>query len=1501
VRVIITVETDAATEPQNVLVDAEPDTSMTQVLAAVRTGLGLPGDAAAGPVPTDFISFIHSGLMDGAVLRIGDSAVLPARADGLVEIRFVGGAGSGRVQRLTVGETVVGCDSEGIVVFGTEVVDGAELAAIVVRADGTVLIRRMNGPAGLLLETDDVTENALPWTPDTRLYVGGSVLGAHPITRSDAQLIAAPDAGWLDYNRPPRLQPPHPANRFRLPAPPPPPHRNPLPWITAMLPALLGIAMAVLLKQPFYLLFALMSPMMMLGSNLSSRRNGKKSHRRMLIEHREALTAISADVEQTISTEQHRRRVDAPDAAELMLAATAPTRRLWERRPVDPDHLRFRVGSADLPSAVELEDLSLLEHRRQATRNNRQVPVELSLADAGVVGIAGHGDWSRRMGRWIIGQLAVLQSPRDVQVYLLAAPETIDRWNWANWLPHLRPALGQDTLSLLGSDSESLGRRVAELSQLITDRSAATTAANARSIRHAPDIVVVLDGARRLRAMPGIVALLREGPRLGIHILCLELEERQLPEECSAVVIETTPGRLLVKASGAEPIDDVITDLVDDRWFEEVSRCLSPIRDVSPDDADSLVPQSANLLDVLGLETPTGEAIRERWAADGASTEAVVGVSIDGPFAIDVVRDGPHGLVAGTTGSGKSEFLQTLVASLAVANRPDAMTFVLIDYKGGAAFSQCVDLPHTVGMVTDLDSHLVQRALNSLRAELVRREKVLASVGAKDLEDYYAHPAGGRTLPRLAIVIDEFAAMAKELPDFVAGLIGIAQRGRSLGVHLVMATQRPSGVISPEIRANTNLRIALRMTDAGESSDVIDIADAARIPKSIPGRAFARLGHASIIPFQTARVGGTSPTSSAAAPARAPYVRVLPWRDFAGSVPIAPRAASTSAAVTDLARLVSSIREASASLGIAAQHSPWLPALEDTITLDSLLADAAPAAVLDARALDAGAVDAAGSGDSPRISWAKEDLPARQLQQNAELDLAKFGHLYIIGAPGSGRSQALRTIAASAATSNSTADVHLYGIDCGNGALSSLSSLPHCGAVTQRNQTERASRLLVRLDAEVLRRHELLGAGNHANITEQRAASGPADKLPHILVLIDRWENFVSTLGEIDNGRFTDTIYALLRDGASAGVHLVIAGDRSLLTSRMSVLTEDKIVLRLTDRLDYTLASLNHKLIPLEIPAGRGFRAGSGLEVQVALLGPDASGSAQNDAVYTLGRRLTEREQVLPSGIPPFRVDELPAALSLEQAMQLTGSEQHGPMWALVGVGGDQLTAQGIDLERDAPTFVVAGPARSGRSTVLATMAVSLLGAGSEVVLLCPRPSPLRALAGTPGVRAVLTNADVDESDLAPLLEPDGTPVVLIIDDGEMLMDAPAKLWLRGYIRSATDNRRGLILGGNAAEICAGFTGWQVDLKKNRRGALLSPQNTIDGDLVGMRVTRSMVSSKVVPGRALVHLGTGDLVTLQIPALALPADAAGSGASSGAPAPVAPPAVATTPVGAVGA
>ncbi|WP_369374190.1 FtsK/SpoIIIE domain-containing protein [Promicromonospora sp. Populi] len=1405
---------------------------------------------------SDELLAAHSGIRDGAVVTFTDPGPGSGPSGGPVDLCVTGGLGTGAVARLGVGESVLQVGPDGRVRVDEPREGGLPAIAVVVALDGGVRVRRLPDPrsAGRPVHLDrseePLGEDEAPWPAGTQVRIGPSVLTVQPATRPDADLRPAAEPGHLDYNRPPRLLPPMPATHFRLPSEPAAPSRNPLPWLGMAMPAVLGIVMAIVFQQPYYLMFALASPLMGLGNWWMQKRNGVVTHKDRLKQHAEERAALEEEVLDAVRREQHRRRVSSPGAAELRIIATTPTRRLWERRSTDTDHLTVRLGLADATSRVEVEDNEEPEHRRKTRATVRSVPVTVPLREAGVVGLAGPGDWPRRRARWIVGQLGVLQSPRDVQIYVLTSSEHVQDWAWAAWLPHVRPSFGQEAVALIGTTTETLSARVAEVNSLITQRRAAMEGSSGKVLAGA-QVVVVLDGARRLRALPGVVSILRDGPGVGVSVVCLDGDEQLLPEECTVVALARGDGGMTLSRQDADDLRSILVDEVRDDWYEPVARAVAALHDVTASEGAGLIPDSARLVEVLGIEEVSAEDMVTRWRmiSNGGkgSTNAVVGVSLDGPFALDMVRDGPHALVGGTTGSGKSEFLQTVVASLAVVNTPETMNFVLVDYKGGAAFSQCEQLPHTVGMVTDLDSHLVERALDSLRAELTYREHILAAAGAKDLEDYLdAQSRGhvGPTLPRLMIVIDEFASMARELPDFVAGLVNIAQRGRSLGIHLILATQRPSGVISPEIRANTNLRVALRMTDKSESKDVIDANDAADIAKSQPGRAYARLGSTSLIPFQSARVGGRRLSLSDVVQVEPPFVGRVAVGDLGAPAPRRPRTKRQENVETDLAALVETLRETATLGDWPVPRRPWLPALPDLLAFSDLVQPSAQS----------------------QFGWAMEDSPSDQRQGPAIIDLDEFGHRYVIGAPGSGRSTTLRTTAFAAASGMAVSDLHLYAIDCGNGALTVLNELPHTGAVVQRGQAERTKRLLTRLQAELGRRQQVLAAGNFASVTEQRELAEPGDRLPRVLLLIDRWESFMSTYGEIDSGTLVEIVQELLRDGASAGIHLLVAGDRSLMSSRMSVLTDDSLVLRLTDRFDYGMAGIDHKKLPEEIQPGRGFRSGSGLEVQVAILGDDPAGRAQTTAARQLAAGIREREDVAP-GTGPFRVDDLPSTITVDAAYQYVGPEAARPMWALLGVGGDDLTAFGMDLAGDAPSFIVAGPARSGRSTMLAVMTESLLRGGTQVVLLAPRASVLRDFEGRAGVRAVLRGTEITEEDLAPHLDPDGTPVVLVVDDAELVADVPAKTWLRAYLRTAADNQRGLIIGGDASEVAKGFSGWQVDVKKSRRGALLSPSDRFDGDLVGASLSRSAVATQVTPGKAMVHLGSGELTTLLVPTL----------------------------------
>ncbi|UGQ10370.1 cell division protein FtsK [Yinghuangia sp. ASG 101] len=1455
----------AADHAADVVVDTDPDVPVAALAAEFGRAVGATGPD--GAVPDLYVAGHRldtgaavgaSPLRDGVVVAVGARAPVPPPASfGNVEIHVTGGPDAGAVFRLGPSTAVLGSGPDAWIRVADPALPAA-VAEVDAASDGTVTVRPLPGGAEVRVD-GELLDAPRAWPLRGVLTCGHTVFERAVPDFPDGALRPAEDGAGLDFNRPPRVLPLPRRRTFQIPTRPEQGEAQPLPWLMVLGPLMGALVMAYVMKTPRFLILAVLSPLSMMGMYFTNKRHGRRSYRKRLERYHQRKASIEEQVEHAIRLETLQRRAAAPDAARIGLVATGPRRRLWERRHRDADRLVLRVGTGELPSEVEVTDPRREEHRRADPRRLAAVPVTVPLAQCGVLGVAGRANLPRGIGRWLVAQAAVLHAPGDLRVCVLTDHAGAADWEWVRWLPHARPEQDGQAVALLGTDAESIGRRIAELLGLLTARQDAVKAAGAGSAPAGPDHLVVFDGSRRLRSVPGVTQLLRDGPAVGLYAICLDADRGLLPQECGAVVEEDWYGLLTVTRTGADTADGVRPDAVSAAWCERVARSLAPLRDAKNDAESAGLPDSSRLLDVLDLEPPSGETIAGRWSMGGRSTVAVVGESFDGAFGVDLVRDGPHGLVAGTTGSGKSELLQTIVAALAIANRPDEMTFALVDFKGGAAFKDCARLPHTVGMVTDLEARLVERALESLAAELRRREHILAAADTKDLEDYQVAMRtniGLAPLPRLLIVIDEFAEMVTQMGDYVTALVNIARRGRSLGIHLILATQRPSGAVSPEIRANTNLRIALRVTDGAESADVIDAPDAGRISKSTPGRAYVRLGASSLLPFQSARVGGRRPGSPAegAAPPP-PRVVELPWAALGSPLPPPPRGPSTESddLLTDLSVLVDAICEANDRLGIPPQHSPWAPPLPEILTLAELT----------------GAKSGAEAGTLAPAPFALEDLPGEQARRVRTIDFTSFGHLIAAGAPRTGRSQLLRTVAGSLATTNSCADVHLYALDCGNGALLPLEALPHCGAVVRASDTERAVRLLGKLADEVKRRMAMLGERGFTDAGEQRAHAAPGERLPHIVLLLDRWEGFTSTVGDLNHGEHTETILRLMREGASAGVHVIATGDRTLLTGRISQLTENRMAFRVSDKNDYGLVGLMARQAPDTLAPGRAYRVGA-VETHVALLGPDPAGQAQAADVRAIAEAARLRDADVPRAQRPFGVDVLPSHIAFTAAWSLRGRggmpAEAGPLWGMVAVGGDTLTALGPDLAVGTPAFVIAGPAQSGRSTALASAAKAYLAAGTEVIVLAPRASPLRGLRETPGVAAVFDGPDVPAADFLAAVDALTGPGVVLVDDAELLRDCEAGPDLARLTRRSLRPDVGLILAGDADSICVGFSGWQVEAKKARRGLVLSPQNTMDGDLIGVRLPRAFVGHPVQPGRGVLHLGDGEQVVVQVPA-----------------------------------
>lgn len=1421
----------------HLVVDADSQSPVSSVVSAIETTSGVPVPFLAEQGGT----WGELELTEGAVITAE-----PVEKSSLEEslnvspflfIQQVSGPGAGTIYPLSPGKYTLGADPYCSIVLEDDHLPHTA-ALLSLNEDGQCTVENTTEDSTLQLEGQSITEPH-EWFQGHSLRVGGYVfelLTQAPLT---ASVSPSERLGVLDFNRPPRLMPKDRETDFKYPNEPEMNSRGALPIIGMLVPLVLAIVLAVVMKRPYFLIFGLMSPVMMLVSYMSNRKNGKVTYRERKAKYRKIKAQVDEDLHQAVVDFANEQRLSSPDPATAGLIASLPTPRLWERRRGDPDHLNIRVGVSEVESDVSIYRPEEVDHRRKQMMKAQEVPVTVSLKQFGVIGFCGEKTAIHRNVAWAVGQLAVTQSPRDVGLVVLTDGSSAREWEWVRWLPHVASSKG--AVAAIGNDTRTVGQRLNELIQVIEQR-------QGEGAEKGPDIfratVVVFDGARKLRQWPGVSRVLAEGPAVGIYALCIDSEERFLPEESRAIVTESG-GEWTLKRDRENALGQITPDLPDWAWFEGVSRSIAPLRDATDED-DSAIPTHARFLDTVMMQDPAPELVAQRWALSPRSTSAVIGESFDGAFEIDLRKDGPHALIAGTTGSGKSELLQTLIASLALRNRPDELSFVLIDYKGGAAFKDFVRLPHTVGIVTDLDNHLVHRAMDSLAAELRRREHLLATVGAKDIEDFTAARERGETtlvMPRLVLVIDEFAALKAELPDFVAGVVNIAQRGRSLGIHLVMATQRPQGAITADILANTNLRIALRMADAVESRDVIGTADAAEISTSTPGRAYVKSGSSPLLPFQSSRIGGARVEETQQVIAD-PVVHVVPWAQVGYPLPVPPEQKQIESAVTDLQVLVGAMQKAAEQLNISAQPSPWLPSMGDVLVLADIV----------------GQVSAAPTYDIPLIPFAVQDFPAEQSQRPLCLDFEDFSHLFIVGSPRTGRTQALRTIAGAIGQRTSPQDVHLYGVDFGNGGLRGIVQLPHCNTVISRTQGTLLTRFIERMEAEMSRRRTVLSQEGFTSVAEQRKNSPEGQKLPHIVILFDQWEGFLNGIGDNCQSSVGQSVLAILREGASAGVHLIVAGDRSLLSSRTNALVEHKLMLRLADRTDYTLAGLSPRELPEKIGPGRAFASGTSRETQIALLDADTSSQAQVKALGVIGEQASARYGGIPAHQLPLVLRDLAAQVTYS-SMVAAGAPAL-PWKPLLGIGGDNVEPVSIDLV-EIPTFVIGGASRSGKSTGLKALAQSSADAGVKVVLMTPLRSPVRDLAGHVNVVAHYAGADITAESVREVLKM--RDILLVIDDASAISDYTVTDELK-KVGSALNSQgvRVLVADGLDELDRVGALSWMNELVKRRHGAVLNPASIFSGKPVGLSLNQEIVAQPRPVGRALVNLGDGRITTVQI-------------------------------------
>ena len=1188
---------------QHVVLCATAETTVAEAAGWITAAIGEPAETrlyAADRQLDPTARLAASGVRDGAVLGLGMPCVGPLDpyTAALMEVHAVSGTGAGLIFPLRLGSYRIGSGER----CAIRVPLGPEHAAtVIVGPDGTVYIalkdalllrpvdpRRADvGPAEqpepIPIDATSITDDgvAIPWPADADLALGDTLLRWALPGPPDGHVVPAGDGDTLVFARPPRVVDPVPELRLQMPAPP----RRPQ----------FGAAAAAAIDR------------------LAPRDTERQSYRQAMAEYDAARLRLSDEMTGVVRTERLLRLAASPDPAAVLLTATGPGRRLWERRRTDDDYLALRVGTETQPSISGIEAA-----RPGGPRTHWPVPfvpITVPLPEHGVFGLAGPPERIRPLAAWLAAQIAVEHAPSDVRMVLLTTPGAGIAWDWARWLPHLRPATGSPT-AMVGNDPETLMQRVEELCALVMRRQQAQQARQPQQAYQSdarqysadePDVVVFIDGSRLVREVPGLGWVLAEGPAVRVYAVCLEHEGGLLPPEASAVLADARGGMTLRRRERPEA-PGILADLVSPAWCDAVARGLAALRDTPPQRQEHETSEDVPLLDLLVLSEPDPAAIVARWSNTPASTTMPIGAGDAGALTIDLVVDGPHTLIAGASGPAKAELLRSLVASLATVNRPDELTFFLIDHGDGSAYRECVDLPHTVGLATDLDEHpeIGSQVLGTLGAELRRRERRLSEHGADDFASYQSARRQNPSLPtlaRLVLVVDEFATPADRVPDFIPGLVSIARRGRALGVHLLLATRQPAGAITPELGSDIDLRIALRTADRNESIEVISTEDAAALP---PGRALvARLRSRTITPFRTAYSGAAYGEYQHSGN----WAVAVPWFHLGWPLPgSAPGRTLENRTGTDLLVLVEALRKAAAQLAVEPQPRLWPPALPERIPVPALPPAAEPPP---------------GSG-LPLVPYGLESpLGGQGARLCVALDIDALRHLYVVGAPGSGRTETLRTIAGSVAMRLPISDVHIYGIDDGSGALAEVAALPHTGSVAMLSDMARIDRLLTRLGTELAWRQELISGSFCANLTELRARSAPYARPPHLLVLIDGWNALASVLHEYDSGRLMDDLIDLVREGPAAGVHLIVTGDEGPLADQVGSLNDNRLTLRLTEP-------------PATFPPGRARRSGGTSEMQIALLSADPSAQAQTETLRRIGRYTAKRDAAIGQDALPF-------------------------------------------------------------------------------------------------------------------------------------------------------------------------------------------------------------------------------------------------------------------------
>ncbi|GIJ29099.1 type VII secretion protein EccC [Micromonospora qiuiae] len=1001
-----------------------------------------------------------------------------------------------------------------------------------------------------------------------------------------------------------------------------------------------------------------------------------------------------------------RRRHPDPE----VLWSFVGSRRMWERRAADEDFGEIRLAVGPQPLAVtlvppetkpveDLDPLCAIALRRFVRTYSTvpDLPIALSLRAFGRVVLRGERPDTLALARSLLCSAAVLHAPDDLRVAVVTAPDRLADWDWVKWLPHTHDDRRRDGAGVASLVFPGLAELESALADELQIRPGFSV--DAVPLVTEPHLLVIHDGGETDRAesltkagLLGTTVLDLSGavPRdAGRWLLCLRVagEEIRLDQGKSTTLLGR-PDRLSVPQAAA------------------VARQLSRYRLLRPGGSDPLTGDTS-LLELLGLDGPGALDPARSWADRPARQRlrVPIGVGRDGqPVELDLKEAalegmGPHGLVIGATGSGKSELLRTLVIALAATHSSEELNFALIDFKGGATFDSFDRLPHTSAVITNLADELplVDRTHDALAGELVRRQELLRSAGnyASRHEYERARRSGAPVppLPSLLIVCDEFSELLTAKPDFIDLFVQIGRVGRSLGVHLLLASQRLEEGRLRGLDTHLSYRIGLRTFSAVESRIVLGVPDAYELPRT-PGHGYLRVDTSTMIRFQAAYVSGVYRPTRRVTGVRPAESLVVPFS--AGRVPV-PGTPLVEDPPDDVEEQLTSVLDLLIDRlydrGVPA-HQVWLPPLAVPPTLADLLPPLAVNATF---------------GLHP-IGWPQRgslvapvgvvDRPFDQRRDVLLVDLAgASGHLAIVGGPQSGKSTLTRSLICALALTHTPAEAQFFCLNFGGGGLGSLEGLPHVSGVASRRDVDKVQRVAAEVGTlfeEREARFAALGIQNMADYRRRRARGEFADDpFGDVFLVVDDWRTLRAEFEELE-----DEITQLADRGLSYGIHLVLtAGRWSDIRPALRDLLGTRLELRLGDPTDSQLDRKAAVSVPERTP-GRGLTPEK-LHFLAAVPHLDTDRFEDSDQASV---ELVQRVAAAWPGPPAPPVRLLPHRLPVD-----TLAAMADPARGLaIGIEGDRLAPVYLDLVGH-PHFMVFGDAQSGKTNLLRHIARSIV------------------------------------------------------------------------------------------------------------------------------------------------------------------------------------------------